>query len=66
MKEIVIVLFLLVPGNKIEQKYITIYESCYTWFKKNVAVSERKKKLFSNLYYHSYKKQKVVGYHCHD
>ena len=34
MKELVISLMILVGGNKIETRNITIYESCYTWYQK--------------------------------
>ena len=64
MKEIVITLLILVSSDKIEQKRITIYESCYTWYKKNVAMLEKKTKLFSTRSFHLYKGDRVIGYMC--
>ncbi len=42
MKELVIGLLILVSGEKIETRHITIYESCYTWYQKNVEMKEIK------------------------
>ena len=39
MKELVIGLLILVSSNKIEIKNITIYESCYTSYQKNVEMT---------------------------
>ena len=64
MKEIVITLLILVSSDKIEHKHITIYESCYTWYKKNVAMLEKKTKLFSTRSFHLYKGDRVIGYIC--
>jgi hypothetical protein len=55
MKELVISLMILVGGNKIETKNITIYESC-----------EKKTTFFSRRSYHLYEGQRVVGYICSD
>ena len=67
MKPLIISLMILVSGGQIEIEKIEIFDSsCYTWYKENVRVTERKKKLFSSLYYHSYKGKKVVGYICND
>tara|TARA_R100000664_G_scaffold7859_1_gene13180 strand:+ start:3645 stop:3845 length:201 start_codon:yes stop_codon:yes gene_type:complete len=66
MKEIVITLLILVSSDKIEQKRITIYESCYTWYKKNVAMLEKKTKLFNTRSYHLYKGDQVIGYMCNE
>ena len=45
MKELVISLMILVGGNKIKTKNITIYESCYTWYQKNVEMTEKKHRI---------------------
>tara|TARA_R100000654_G_scaffold23719_1_gene46122 strand:- start:291 stop:503 length:213 start_codon:yes stop_codon:yes gene_type:complete len=66
MKELVITLLILVSGEKIENKSIHITESCYTWYKKNVEMTERKTTLFSRRSYHLYEGQRVVGYICSD
>lgn len=66
MKELVIGLLILVSGGKIETKHITIYESCYTWYQKNVEMTERKTTFFSQRSYHLYEGQRVVGYVCSD
>ena len=65
MKEVVISLMLLMPKGEIDLMKIEIFDiSCHQWFTENVQVNERKKKLFRNLYYHSYKGKKVVGFIC--
>ena len=66
MKELVISLMILVGGNKIETRNITIYESCYTWYQKHVEMTEKKTTLFSRRSYHLYEGQRVVGYICSD
>ena len=66
MKELVIGLLILVSGEKIETRHITIYESCYTWYQKNVEMTERKTTFFSRRSYHLYQGQRVVGYICSD
>ena len=66
MKELVISLMILVIGNKIETKNITIYESCYTWYQKHVEMTEKKTTLFSRSSYHNYQGLRVVGYICSD
>ena len=66
MKELVISLMILVSGNKIETKNITIYESCYMWYQKNVEMTERKTTLFSRRSYHLYEGQRIVGFVCSD
>lgn len=66
MKELVIGLLILVGGEKIETKHITIYESCYTWYQKNVEMTEKKTTFFSRRSYHMYKGQRVVGFICSD
>ncbi len=64
MKEVVITLLILVSSNKIEQKDLTIYESCYTWYQKNIEMTEKKTTLFSRRSFHWYEGQRVVGYIC--
>jgi hypothetical protein len=64
MKEIVISLLILVSSNKIETFNITIYESCYSWYQNNVAMTEKKTPLFSKRSFHTYKNKRVVGYIC--
>ncbi len=64
MKEIVISLLILVSSNKIETRDITIYQSCYSWYQENVAMTEKKTKLFSTRSFHYYKKLRVVGFVC--
>ena len=66
MKELVIGLLILVSGEKIETKHITINESCYTWYKKNVEMTERKTTFLSRRSYHLYEGRRVVGYICSD
>ena len=41
MKELTITLLILVSSNKIDTRNINIYESCYTWYQKNVEMTER-------------------------
>jgi hypothetical protein len=41
-------------------------ETCESWFHHNVKVHEKKRKMFSNLYYHEYKGKQVIGYICGD
>jgi len=64
MKEIVISLLILVSSNKIETHNITIYESCYSWYQNNVAMIEKKTKLFSRRSFHEYEGMRVVGFIC--
>ncbi len=64
MKEIVITLLILVSSNKIEQKDLIIFESCYTWYQKNIEMTEKKTTLFSRRSFHWYEGQRVVGYIC--
>jgi len=67
MKPLIISFMILVSGVEIELQEIEIFDtSCYQWYMDNVRVTERKKKLFSSLYYHSYEGKKVVGYVCSD
>jgi len=64
MKEIVISLLILVNSNKIDIRNIIIYESCYSWYQKNVEMTEKKTTLFSRRSYHVYEGKRVVGYIC--
>ena len=64
MKEIVISLLILVSSNKIETHDITIYGNCYSWYKNNVAMTEKKTPLFSTRSFHYYKDLRVVGFIC--
>ena len=42
-------------------------ETCESWYHHNVKITDAKKrKLFSNLYYHEYKGKQVIGYICSD
>ena len=66
MKELTITLLILVSSNKIDTRNINIYESCYTWYQKNVEMTERKTTFFSRRSYHLYEGQRVVGYICSD
>jgi|TARA_R100001086_G_scaffold232187_2_gene153309 hypothetical protein len=63
MKPIIITLMFLAQGE-IKMQSFEIFESCSSWFHHNVTVTEKKKKWFSNLYYHEYDGKKVVGYIC--
>ena len=39
--------------------------NCESWYHYNVSIIERKKrKLFTNHYYHEYKGKQVIGYVC--
>ena len=65
MKPIMITLLYLTSFGEIKLDTFEINESCSAWFHTNVKVHERKqRKLFSNLYYHTYKDKQVVGYIC--
>ena len=66
MKELTITLLILVSSNKIDTRNINIYESCYTWYQKNVEMPERKTTLFSRRSYHLYEGQRIVGFVCSD
>ena len=70
MEKIVIITLLFLTWNgEIKQQSFEIpsKESCESWFHHNVKVHERKKrKMFSNLYYHEYKGKQVIGYVCGD
>ena len=52
-------------GGDIKLDTFEIQSDCYSWYKSNVAITEKRKKTFmSNHYYHMYKKKRVVGYIC--
>ena len=52
---------------KQESFEIVSKESCESWYHHNVKITDAKKrKLFSNLYYHEYKGKQVIGYICGD
>jgi len=62
-----ITLLYLTPMGDIKQHSFEIpsKESCSSWFEREVKVNERKKrKLFSNHVYHTYKGKQVIGYIC--
>ena len=65
---IITLLYLTTLGDiKQESFEIVSKASCESWYNTNVKVSERKKrKMFSNLYYHEYKGKQVIGYICGD
>ena len=61
-------LYLTLLGNiEMTSFEIPSKESCESWYHHNVKITEAKKrKLFSNLYYHEYKGKQVIGYICGD
>ena len=65
---IITLLYLTTMGDiKQESFEIVSKESCESWYHHNVKVTDAKKrKLFSNLYYHEYKGKQVIGYICGD
>ena len=65
---IITLLYLTTLGDiKQESFEIVSKASCESWYNTNVKVLERKKrKMFSNLYYHEYKGKQVIGYVCSD
>ena len=68
-KVTVITLLYLTTLGDIKQESFEIVSkaSCESWYNTNVKVLERKKrKMFSNLYYHEYKGKQVIGYVCSD
>jgi len=65
MKPIMITLLYLTTFGDIKLDTFEIHTSCSSWFHQNVKVHERKqRKMFSNLYYHTYDGKQVVGYIC--
>ena len=65
---IITLLYLTTMGDiKQESFEIVSKESCESWYHHNVKITEpKKRKLFSNLYYHEYKGKQVIGYICGD
>ena len=65
---LITLLYLTTLGEiKMESFEIVSKQSCSSWFETNVKVHERKKrKVFSNHYYHEYKCKQVIGYICGD
>ena len=65
---IITLLYLTTLGDiKQESFEIVSKESCESWYHHNVKITDAKKrKLFSNLYYHDYKGKEVIGYICSD
>ena len=65
---VITLLFLTTMGDiKQESFEIVSKESCESWYHHNVKITDAKKrKLFSNLYYHEYKGKQVIGYICSD
>lgn len=70
MEKIVIITLLFLTWNgEIKQQSFEIpsKESCESWYHHNVKVTEpKKRKMFSNHYYHEYKGKQVIGYICGD
>ena len=68
-KVTIITLLYLTTMRDIKQESFEIVskESCESWYHHNVKITDAKKrKLFSNLYYHEYKGKQVIGYVCSD
>ena len=65
---IITLLYLTTMGDiKQESFELVSKQSCESWYEANIRVLERKKrKVFSNLYYHEYKGKQVIGYICSD
>ena len=65
---IITLLYLTTMGDiKQESFELVSKQSCESWYEANIRVLERKKrKVFSNLYYHEYKGKDVIGYICSD
>jgi len=52
-------------GGDIKLDTFEIQSDCYSWYKSNVAITEKRKKTFmSNHYYHMYEGKQVIGYIC--
>jgi len=67
MKPIMITLLYLTFGGDIKMDTFEINSDCSGWFNHNVKVHETKKKVFMrNIYYHTYKDKRVIGYICGD
>ena len=62
-----ITLLYLTFGGDIKMDTFEIHTDCGGWFHQNVKVHETKKKVFMrNVYYHTYKDKRVIGYICGD
>ena len=67
MKPVIITLLYLTTFGEIKQESFEVVSgsTCESWYHHNVRVTEQKKRrLFSNLYYHDYKGKQVIGYIC--
>jgi|TARA_R100000426_G_scaffold32270_1_gene26524 hypothetical protein len=67
MKPVIITLLYLTTFGEIKQESFEVVSgsTCESWYHHNVRITEQKKrKLFSNLYYHDYKGKQVIGYIC--
>jgi len=67
MKPVIITLLYLTTFGEIKQESFEVVSgsTCESWYHHNVRITEQKKrKLFSNLYYHEYKGKQVIGYIC--
>ena len=65
MKPIMLTLLYLTAFGDIKLDTFEIQSSCSSWYHYNVRVEEiKKRKLFSNHYYHSYNGKQVIGYIC--
>ena len=65
---IITLLYLTTFGDIQMQSFEVVSgESCESWYTHNVKVGERKKrKVFSNHYYHKCQDKDVIGYICSD
>jgi len=65
---IITLLYLTTLGDiKMQSFEVVSGDSCESWYTQNVKVEERKKrKVFSNHYYHKYQDKDVIGYICSD
>lgn len=66
MEKIIIITLLFLTPEGIGNESFEIFESCGSWYERNVRVLEKKKKFFSKRYYYMYKGKQVVGYVCND
>ena len=67
MKPVIITLLYLTTFGEIKQESFEVVSgsTCESWYHHNVRITEQKKRrLFSNLYYHDYKGKQVIGYIC--
>ena len=66
MEKIIIITLLYLAPEGLGQKSFEIFESCESWYSRNIKSLERKKKFFSKRYYYMYEDKQVVGYVCSD